>query len=97
MNTNNNKRYFEDGRQALKVASCKQNQNKGVNVIQGKGDHVKVQYKNESIIIPDREIGRGLGATIWKWFMLRGLIVGIVIFGVFNQEFINHFIHSLNH
>jgi len=92
-----NKRYFEDGRQALKVASCKQNQNKGVNIIQGKGDHVKVQYKNESIIIPDREIGRGLGATIYKWFMLRGLIVGLFFFVVLNPEIFNHLIHSLAH
>jgi hypothetical protein len=93
----NGKHYFEHGGEAIKMANKKENREKGVKVIQGNGDHVKIQYKNEEIVTCNREIGRGLGCVIWKWFKLRNLLIASFLFVVINPHMINNLIKGFIH
>ena len=54
----------------------------GLEVVYGKGDHVKIiggpgrGYN----IVPARPIGRGLACSIVKWLIAAGITVSVVLF-----------------
>ena len=50
----------------------------GCEIIQAKGDHVKIKKDNQEIIYCDREMGFGLACKVWKFFKTVGLISGII-------------------
>lgn len=59
-----------DGRYLIRKA-----EKSGLIVTNGKGDHVKIEAPcgRGYMIVPDREIGRGLACTIVKWLMAAGV------------------------
>jgi predicted RNA binding protein YcfA (HicA-like mRNA interferase family) len=59
---------------------------KGATVRQGKGSHKIVQFKNESISIPQHsdDLGKGLRSKIIKWFIGIGLGLLAIFFIVQN-------------
>ena len=65
-----------DGRYLIKEA-----EKAGLTVERGKGDHVKVvaPYGRGMMIIPDRQIGKGLAAKVVKWMTLAGVPLSIIV------------------
>lgn len=59
----------------------KQAEKAGLRVEEGKGDHAKV-YAPEGrgyMIIPERNIGKGLACSIVKWLIAAGVSFGIIL------------------
>jgi predicted RNA binding protein YcfA (HicA-like mRNA interferase family) len=71
---NNKKNYFESGQEVIKIA-----QKKGCTVRRGKGDHVIIYSPDGHSCMPvvDREMGKGLGAKIFKWCVSVGIVIFI--------------------
>ena len=65
------KTWFEDGRQAVRVA-----ESKGCHIRYSNGDHVVIEPPGyDPIVVVNRPMGRGLGCKVWKAFKLAGLLV----------------------
>jgi hypothetical protein len=69
----------------------------GCEIIQAKGDHVKIKKDNQEIIFCDREMGFGLACKVFKFFKNAGLICIILALGLstYLQIFDPNFLKSL--
>jgi len=87
-NKNGNSQFvygkFDTGQKYIKVAAKAPN----CEIIKNGGSHVKITVHladfdgytyDESMIVPDHELGIGLSCKIWKWMRMVGLLVIIGI------------------
>jgi len=66
---------YADGSRIIK--DCKKH---GAEIRYGKGDHVVVSGRGGAVVIPNREIGKGLACKILKQLAKIGIILSLVCF-----------------
>lgn len=80
-----NSRCVDDGAKFVDYAK-----DAGFPVREGKGDHAIVYSKNKEdmMVVPTREIGKGLGCKIFKWAVAVGILSWIIFVFINNPEIV---------